>query len=110
MENAVTHGIEEKGGNGRIVISGRLMGDMIDLEVYDNGAGMEEEEVLRLQQEINRPEDDESRVVAAEGHNNVGLRNINQRIKLIFGQEYGLKITSARGEWTRVHIRIPAGK
>lgn len=100
VENALYHGIKYKRAKGTIRIYGAKEGDSISLCVEDNGVGMEEEECIRLREEINRPCKDTKK--------GFGLANVNERIKMNFGTEYGLEIESKKGKGTIVQVRIPA--
>lgn len=98
------HGIKYKRAMGKITITGFMMREeqenRICLSVKDNGVGMEEEELRRLQKEIVRP--------CKETESGFGLANVNERIRMNFGMEYGLTITSEKGEGTEVRVMIPA--
>ncbi|MBB6733312.1 cache domain-containing sensor histidine kinase [Cohnella zeiphila] len=112
VENSVTYGLEGKEQGGRVRISGRLDDGHLRFEVYDNGVGMTPEETKSLMASIVSSEAGPDRPPAdgrsaGSGHS-VGLRNIHHRIQMIYGPEYGLAIDSAKNEWTRVVIRIPA--
>ena len=102
LENAIHYGVgnmdEEEGGQIRIV-GRRKEGDLL-LEVEDNGMGMSREEVSHLL------DDDGSRV--PKRGSGVGLVNVNRRIQLFFGQEYGITVESEPDEGTTVRIRMPA--
>lgn len=101
LENAIQYGVgdmdEEDGGE--IKITGRRKEGMVVLSVTDNGIGMSEEEVRFLLKESNR--------VPSHG-SGVGLLNVNKRIQLLFGKQYGLTIESEPDEGTKVSICIPA--
>ena len=75
-------------------------GSKICLIVEDNGVGMEPEELEHLQQEITKP--------CKETESGFGLANVNERIRMNFGMEYGITIMSRKGEGTRVQVVIPA--
>lgn len=110
LENAIVHGIEPKGDNGRIRLTGSRNGDAVRLQVIDNGIGMDEEQLARLMRGI-REESEPGDVPADDGskrHNRVGLRNIHKRIQIIYGPRYGITVESSPGEWTRVIIDLPA--
>lgn len=100
VENALYHGIKYKRAKGAIKVHGKKDGDIIILSVEDNGVGMEEDEVKRLREEINRP--------CKETQKGFGLANVNERIKMNFGAKYGMKIESEKGKGTTVHVIIPA--
>jgi two-component system sensor histidine kinase YesM len=99
VENAIYHGIRSMYGmeDGLITIRGRQSGEHIRFEVEDNGLGMTPEQASRLL--INYEED---------GRNQgIGIRNVNERIKLYFGHEYGIQIRSEIEEGTCITIVIP---
>ena len=73
---------------------------MLRLSVRDNGAGMEEEELRQLQREIKKP--------CQETEKGFGLANVNERIQMYFGPEYGMRIESQKDNGTYVEITIPA--
>ena len=100
LENALNygiHGIEDE--NGEIRVTGRREEDTILLSVSDNGIGIPEDEIAYLLTDTNR--------VHKKG-SGVGLVNVNNRIQILFGKEYGLQITSELDEGTTVTIRMPA--
>ena len=94
IENAIYHGIKYKKEKGSLRITGRKTDDRILLCVEDNGAGMSQETCDNMLQ--NNP----------DGH--FGVYSVDHRIKLIFGQEYGMKVQSVMGEGTRIEILLPA--
>ncbi len=95
IENAILHGFGEFVDAGEIVIEVRDDGEDIIMSVTDNGIGMEEEDCKRLLQE---KED------RASG---IGIKNVNDRNQIYFGEQYGLVIESEPDEGTRVTIRLP---
>jgi two-component system sensor histidine kinase YesM len=100
VENSIYHGIKTKRQKGFIEINAKLIEDKILFEVIDDGIGMEQskcEEILSKYD--NSPN--------TNGFNGVGTRNVNERIKLYYGQEYGLKFTSKPGVGTKVQIFLP---
>jgi len=100
VENSLYHGIKYKRAKGTIVVTGRLRDGVIHFTVEDNGVGMEEAELEKLRTEIVKPCQDTEK--------GFGLANVNERIRMNFGAEYGMKIESVRGKGTRVEIIIPA--
>ncbi len=104
VENALYHGIKYKRAMGKITITGSMIREngesRICLSVKDNGVGMNEEELRRLQKEIVRP--------CQETESGFGLANVNERLRMNFGMEYGLTIMSKQGEGTEVQVMIPA--
>lgn len=81
-------------------MNGWLQDGRIHFTVQDNGVGMEEEELAKLKEEIAKPCQDTEK--------GFGLANVNERIRMNFGIEYGMQIDSAKGKGTRVEIIIPA--
>lgn len=88
IENAVEHGFKDKRVNGEVWIKGEKRGDVRYIHVIDNGKGLSEQECKNLQLQMN-----ESAII---GNNHLGLRNVNQRLKLIFGEEYGLVLSQPK--------------
>ena len=99
LENAINYGVSGLDENGEIRVEGRKEGEQILLSVTDNGIGMSEEEASLVLTD--------SRRIHKRG-SGVGLVNVNRRIQIYFGNEYGLSIESELDEGTRVLIRIPA--
>lgn len=102
VENALYHGIKYKRAKGCIHIHGEKEGDIIRLTVRDDGVGMDEEELEQLRQQIEKP------CQETEKEKGFGLANVNERIHMYFGPEYGMKIQSQKGKGTTVEIVIPA--
>ena len=100
VENALYHGIKYKRAKGCIHIHGEKEGEIIRLTVRDDGVGMNEEELAQLRREIEKP--------CQETEKGFGLANVNERIHMYFGYEYGMNIKSVKGEGTTVEIVIPA--
>ena len=102
VENALYHGIKPKRSKGRVRITGNLTEDhQIYLCVEDDGVGMQIEELEALRARILLPCSDET-------NKGFGMANVNERIRLNFGKEYGMTIDSAPGEGTKVSLMIPA--
>jgi len=104
VENALYHGIKNKRGLGHILVSGKKQGDHLVFTVRDNGKGMDPERLAYVQRLISGELKDEN---APSGF---GLFNVNQRLQLNYGPEYGLILASEEGEWTEVNAIIPAVK
>lgn len=101
VENAILHGLEEKetGGLIRIILERSIQKKHIQITITDNGCGMDNLtlEKLRSDIETKNPEKKES----------IGLYNINQRLKLCYGEEYGMQINSTYEKGTAISITIP---
>lgn len=98
LENAINYGVSSMDDCGEILVTGRREEGMIVLAVEDNGLGMSAEEAALVLTDSNR--------VHKKG-SGVGLVNVNNRIKILFGKEYGLTVESEPDEGTKVSIRIP---
>ncbi len=99
IENAIVHGLEKITENGHIEIRLELIGELFRATISDNGMGMDEEELAHLQEKIKKNTLNASR--------SIGLGNIDRRIKLCYGREYGLSIRSIKEEGTKVILRLP---
>ncbi|MFC4777059.1 sensor histidine kinase [Paenibacillus sp. GCM10023252] len=99
VENAIHHGVRNQPEQGKILLSGKRDGNDMLFELSDNGEGMPEA-VIRMLQDPNFVPDPSSR-------RGVGLFNVNERLKLYFGEAYALTILSKPGEGTRIMIRHP---
>jgi len=95
VENAVRHGLERKEGRGHIGVSGYGEGSLCVIEIEDDGVGMHPD-LARSLLAGTGPE--------ARG---VGLANVDQRLRAVYGPEYGLVIETGLGEGTKVTVRIP---
>ena len=93
VENAIEHGIDQKrSGRGELRLGARLLADAIEFTVTDNGPGMDE----RLAEEVLRHK--------SSGY---GLYNANERLKMFFGEPYGIRVQSTVGVGTTVTVTIP---
>jgi len=98
VENAILHGIEGMGGKGRITIRTTRAGNFLTVIVSDNGKGMSAEKLGFIRSSIN----------ASGMESESGLRNVQKRIKLYYGNNYGIELFSNEGEGTDVRVTIPA--
>jgi two-component system sensor histidine kinase YesM len=100
VENAIFHGIEPKGIEGIIDINiSKSEDNKIHIEIVDNGIGISEEKIKEL---LTSKE-----TTSKTSFNNIGVSNVNERVKLTFGNEYGLNIKSEVNEYTNMVITIP---
>ena len=99
VENALYHGIKNKRGKGLIRIEGELDGEDCILRIVDNGRGMMPERLEQVREGIRNRKARETDIY--------GLYNVNERIRLNFGENYGITITSTYGEGTCVTVRLP---
>jgi len=100
VENSLYHGIKVKRGKGSIQVTGCLKDDSIYFDITDTGVGMTEAELASIRSKLTRP--------CKETDAGFGLANVNERIRMNYGPEYGITIDSKQGEGTRVQIVIPA--
>ena len=98
IENAIYYGMEYMDGEGEIYIRAYTRDQDLYLEVEDNGPGMPEDQVEHLLTGGEK---------ARQKGSGIGLKNVNQRIQLYFGTQYGLEIESEPDEGTVVRIHIP---
>lgn len=99
IENAIYHGIKPSGRSGVITIVGYEERQTVFLKIKDNGIGINQALADKINQGFQSDE------IKEDAH--IGLRNVNQRIKLIFGEAYGIKIYGKEGEGTIVEMRVP---
>ena len=95
IENSINHGLDLMVEEGRIDVRVRFDGDDIVFSVQDNGVGMGPEQLEAIMQ--NGPTD----------RTGIGIKNVNDRLKIYFGRNYGLSITSEPDVGTCVEIRMP---
>lgn len=105
VENAIHRGIVPLARDGVLRIQAWTDEDYMMIEIMDNGAGMDEERLNIVKRSM-----DSDTVLEVQGNNGsgIGLRNVSERIKLVYGERYGIDITSRKGEYTRVTMRLPA--
>lgn len=96
VENAIYHGIKYKDGKGLIRLSGCIEGEDVLIKIYDNGPGMDEEQIRRIFDEKEH-----------KGGGGVGVRNVHDRLQLFYGGGYGLDFESWPAEGTTVVVKIP---
>ena len=94
VENAIYHGIRPLEGTGQVVISAARCEDGIILEVEDNGVGYNTDKVQEVEENM-----------AKLG--GVGIQNVDERVKLYYGTDYGVRIASQVGVGTKVNIVLP---
>lgn len=102
VENALYHGIKEKRGGGTIVVTGSICDNKCVIEVSDNGKGMTPERLAEVRSEL----DDFNK----SDRSIYGMYNVNQRIRLNYGAEYGISVDSTENVGTKARIIISAKK
>lgn len=100
VENAILHGLEGMDENGQISIEvGTEEDEFLIIQIHDNGLGMTGEELAELNQSLQIRDKTKT--------SSIGLYNINQRIKLFYGEQYGMEIKSRPSEGTHVTLTLP---
>jgi two-component system, sensor histidine kinase YesM len=108
IENAIIHGHNNR--NETIKINANEQGNMyLDLIISDNGKGMDKLTLERLKQKVFEPNNHDS-VKSNQSFNGIGVQNVYQRMKLIFGEAFQMNINSSEGEGTTLTFRIPVHK
>ncbi len=103
VENALYHGIKNKRGGGTITVRGQALDDdTILFEIEDDGIGIETARLTMLQRELAKMTD--IRPISEAGF---GIRNVNSRLKLYYGNEYGLSLESSHATGTHMRARLP---
>jgi len=99
VENAIYHGMEFMDGDGKIEVRVFKENDSLYFTISDNGLGMSEDVVATLLSKD---------IIPSKKGSGIGVKNVNERIKLYFGNEYGLKVESEPDEGTKITIHLPA--
>ena len=105
-ENSIYHGFERTLQGGKIEIWADRKDDRIVFEVFDNGGGMEAEKLKAINEDLKNPE----KIRNLDYKNGYGIFNINARIKIIFGMEYGLEFASVEGQSTVARLTLPCNE
>jgi two-component system sensor histidine kinase YesM len=100
IENSCVHGIEGKVGNGRITLTVKKADDKLEVLIEDDGCGIPPERLDEIRKSLMQPGD-------LKG-SNIGIRNVCNRLKLFYGNEFEFSIESVQDEGTQVYIKIPA--
>lgn len=100
IENAVYHGFKPKAEKGLLTVSGFQSEGKIIIEVADNGVGMDETFLANLNAKL-------SRGIYSNDGSHIGIANVNSRIKILFGDEFGIFLDSHPGKGTTVRISLP---
>ncbi|SEG25718.1 two-component system, LytT family, sensor kinase [Actinacidiphila yanglinensis] len=94
VENAVRHGLGPKASSGRITIRAEDAGAECRISVEDDGVGMDPEQVR-------------AQLAGKAGGDSLGLGNVDERLRAVFGDEYGLVVETAQGAGTKINVRVP---
>lgn len=96
VENAIVHGLEPKKGKGRLAVNMIRQDNRLEIIVADNGIGFDP-----------IPEISSIRPSSEDGHTHIGLRNLDKRLSMLYGEQARLKLASVPGQYTSVTFRIP---
>ena len=108
VENAIFHGLETKTGKGHVVIRIENTSTLLMITVMDDGTGMDEEELEKLRTHLKEKQHVIGKNEYGTRRNSgIALLNVNERIKLHYGDEYGLQISSSRLVGTEVEFILP---
>lgn len=102
VENAIYHGIKPSDKKCVLTVKAYIMEENLIIEIIDNGVGIEEEKCRVINNEL------QTEYIKEENH--IGIKNVNQRIKLSFGEKYGIEIKSKINLGTRIVMSIPYTK
>lgn len=105
VENSIIHGIERKLGSGTIRIVLKCTEKRLIIEINDDGVGMQPEVLERLNHQLNQPVFESIQLSKVKG--GIAIANVNNRIHLIFGEEYGMTVYSTPGVGTDTVIALP---
>lgn len=104
IENAIYHGVDKIRKKGIITLTLQRREENIYIEIMDNGQGMLPEEVENMNKGF---KEDNHDYLLGTNRKSIGLANVNGRIKLLFGQDYGLIAESIYGQYTKIQLSIP---
>ncbi len=100
IENTLRHGFKHKSGDSlTLTVSSEVSGNKIRFTFYDTGCGIKKPELIKIRENLKTSAFPETK--------NIGIYNVNLRIKLIFGDEYGVDIDSEENKFTKVIITLP---
>lgn len=101
VENVIKHAFTGRDEEGLIGINVRVKNDSrLEITVFDNGVGMDQDDLQEMYTKLNQVE-------SQDEFKSIGLQNVQTRIRLLFGEEYGLQIRSIRGKGTAVKVALP---
>ncbi|SFU55054.1 Histidine kinase-, DNA gyrase B-, and HSP90-like ATPase, partial [Streptococcus gallolyticus] len=103
IENAISHGLESVAQNGFVTLAISLQEpNTLCISVSDNGVGIEPAKLARIQEDISKND--------IEDTSHIGLKNVHNRIKQYYGDQYGLFISSIKGQGTIIKLLFPLQK
>ncbi len=106
IENAIEHGVEPV-GKGTVTIRINKIGDELIIEIEDTGQGIKEEEMSKIQYNLDNWAEFMSKKIESTSKGKIGVLNVHSRLKLIYGEKSGIEISSIYGEGSIMKMRIP---
>lgn len=103
IENSIEHGFADKMDIWKLILSAEATSEALIIRIIDNGCGVSPDIVKEMNEEFDSNKEEKETDV----RQHIGLRNINMRIKLLYGAQYGLHVESTEGESFTVEIRLP---
>ncbi|MEC0270307.1 sensor histidine kinase [Paenibacillus anseongense] len=97
VENAIYHGLKLKKEKGIIRITGRRCGNNVEIEIYDNGVGMHQNQTKAIMTGFS----------VFDEAGGFGIRSVSNRIRMLYGERYGLQVESEYGVYTKIIIILP---
>lgn len=107
IENAVYHGVENNRCKGVISLVANIQDDLITIEIIDNGNGISSEELIKLNNGLSMDNNTYFKTLSNKKDKSIGIENVNRRIKLYYGEKYGLKLESKINIYTKVTVTLP---
>ncbi len=108
VENAVSHGVDKVDRHGIIQIKAHIKDENLIIEITDNGAGADEESLREINEKLKTGYGRFSeKYIESENGSGIGLINVNERIKLICGEEYNIEVFGKKGHWFKAVCRLP---
>ena len=108
IENAVYHGVENSRGKGIITLTASIREDLLIIEVIDNGNGISTDELVKLNKGLEMDNDTYFKSLSNKKNKSIGIDNVNRRIKLFYGEKYGINLESKLNIYTKVSVTLPA--
>ena len=106
VENAIYHGVEKKRGKGVILLRAKKDDDIVVIEIADNGGGIDEQTLIILRERLEIASDEAFNSDSDDKRKSIGIENVNRRLKLFYGDDFGLQIVSKYGFYTKFTAKI----
>lgn len=107
VENAVRHGLERRAGPGHLTITAEDAGSEALISVEDDGVGMDPEQLAATLKGETKPTGEVPSDPESRREPGIGLRNVDERLRHVYGDAYGLVVETAPGAGTKVRVLVP---